>query len=468
MPTHNAQLAALAAHFAGQRDAIMDAWRDKVIADPQLTTGDTLPKIQLNDHLPALLQDFERALMARDTETQVATADQQEDDAAAHGLHRWQQGFDLSELSRELGRLNECVVAALDQCTIVRDDLSQATLAEARLVWAGMYSVTLGASTAQYFKLQQHEAAGQVAQLEQALEALRQLEMQRAELWQQAAHDLRGNLGVVVLATAGLASPRATAALQDKFLGALGRNVRGLHHLLEDVTSLARLQGGQEYRTATELDASALLGEIARGLQTAADEACLSLSFDGPKAFVIDGDAVKIRRIVQNLVLNAIKFTPEGGVSVRWGPHAEGDTAERWFIRVADTGPGLHATHAASLTRDLAQATHQSQHLDSAHHSGNVAHAAGGLHAQPAGESGAADKPGASPHARRTVQREGEGIGLSIVKRLCGLLDATLEFESQAGQGTTFVILLPRRYMSAAPAAAAQAAKVAVRPGDSS
>ena len=466
MPTHNEQLAALAAHLAGQRDAIMDAWRDKVSADPQLTTGDTLPKVQLNDHLPALLQDFERSLLASDTDTQAATADQQVDDAAAHGLHRWQQGFDLSELSRELGRLNECVVVALDQCANVRDDISQAALAEARSVWASMYSVALGASTAQYFKLQQHEAAGQVADLEQALESLRQLEVQRAELWRQAAHDLRGNLGVVVLATAGLASSRATAALQEKFLGRLDRNVRALQHLLEDVTSLARLQGGQECRTVAELDASALLGEIAQGLQTAADEARLSLSFDGPKAFVIEGDAVKIRRIVQNLVLNAIKYTPQGGVSVSWGPHAEGDSAARWFIRVADTGPGLRVTNTASLTRDLEQATHQSQQLASAHRLGDVAHAEGRLYAPPTGNSQAAEAANettASSNSGRAVQREGEGIGLSIVKRLCGLLDATLEFDSQAGQGTTFVILLPRQYLSAPPASAALATVVAAR-----
>ena len=461
MTADHKQLAALAAHLAGQRDTIMDAWRSKVIADPQLTTGDTLPNVQLNDHLPALLQDFERSLLARDSDTRAATANEHQDDAAAHGLHRWQQGFDLSEVSRELGRLNECVVVALDQCAHMRADISQAALAQARAVWAGMYSVALGASTAQYFKLQQIEAAGQVAELERALESLRQLDVQRAELWQQAAHDLRGNLGIVVLASAGLASPRATAALQEKFLGALDRNVRALQHVLQDVTSLARLQGGQECRTVAELDASALLGEIAQGLRTGADEARLSLNFDGPEAFVIEGDAVKIRRIVQNLVLNAIKYTPKGGVTVRWGPYAEGATADRWYIRVTDTGPGLQAAHTASLTRGLAQATDLTRQLVSAQHSGDVAHAECGLDAPPAANSRAADETAASSQDGRRVQREGEGIGLSIVKRLCGLLDATLEFESLAGQGTTFVILLPRRYT---PAAASQSSAVAAAP----
>ena len=49
---------------------------------------------------------------------------------------------------------------------------------------------------------------------------------------------------------------------------------------------------------------------------------------------------------------------------------------------------------------------------------------------------------------RRAVQQErGEGIGLSIVKRLCELLDATVEMESKPGEGTTVRVLFPRSYV---------------------
>ena len=47
---------------------------------------------------------------------------------------------------------------------------------------------------------------------------------------------------------------------------------------------------------------------------------------------------------------------------------------------------------------------------------------------------------------RQIYQNAGEGIGLSIVKHLCELLDATMELESQINVGTTFRILLPRQY----------------------
>ena len=74
-------------------------------------------------------------------------------------------------------------------------------MSTARRAWAELCSEGVSESTAQYFDLQQIEALGHVRDLEQALEQVRELQRQRAELWREAAHDLRGNLGVVANAT---------------------------------------------------------------------------------------------------------------------------------------------------------------------------------------------------------------------------------------------------------------------------
>jgi signal transduction histidine kinase len=437
MPIRHDQLVQLASYLAQRRDAVMEAWRTKVTVDPKLTTGTSLPRAQLHDHLPALLEDFERRLVAGDSQTRAAAVDEQKGDAAAHGLHRWQQGFDLSEVSRELGRLNECVVAELDDCAIVHPEMAHSVMAEARTVWAALYSVAIGSSISRYFELQQLEAAGHVADLEQALHSLRELEVQRAELWQQAAHDLRGNLGVVVMATAGLTSAQVSADARQKFLGSLDRNVRALHRLLEDVTSLARLQGGQELRSLARMDASRLLRELAESVQSMADERNLLLTFDGPETLMVEGDAIKTMRIVQNLVLNAIKYTPQGGVYVSWGQSGEAD-ADRWFIQVKDTGPGFHSGPGAPLAGALGVATDQAKDVVADEISGEVTHV---KRAQPGVPLARLDK-------RAVYQQDGEGIGLSIVKRLCGMLDATLEVDSKVDEGTTFRVLLPRQYTS--------------------
>ena len=428
------QLAAFGARLAERRSAILRSWEERVAADPKLLTGNSLPAAQLHDHLAALLEDFERRLQMKDAAVGAASEDAQMGDAAAHGLHRWQQGFDLAELVRELGRLNESVVAEIDRCASEPALQGRELLAKVHGVWASLYSVATSSSADQFFKLQQLEAAGHVSDLERALDALRLLESQRAVLWQEAAHDLRGNLGVVSLVAAGLAIPAIDADKKQKFVVSLERNVRALHNTLQDVTTLARLQGGQEVRSVTEFDVSKLLLDLVAATEGLAQERDLFLNADGPPAFMIEGDAAKIRRVVQNLMLNAIGYTVRGGVTVSWGDEHEDESA-RWFVRVADTGPGLQVGPGSALAGAISVASEQARDVAKAEASGEVLHV-----------SREEADPVVKPDGRGSVQRTGEGLGLSIVKRLCTLLDATIEIHSQPDQGTSFRILLPRRY----------------------
>lgn len=439
MPSGETEFAALAAYIAQRRGAILRAWRTAVTSDPALTSGASLPRAQLHDHIPALLLDFEQRLAADGAGQAADVKDAksvQRGDAAAHGLHRWQQGFDLTEVTRELSRLNECVVVELDSYAAAHPELDRAVMPSARRIWAQQCGAAIGASTTQYFRLQQLEANSHIRDLEQALEALRELEQQRAQLWQQAAHDLRGNLGVVANATAGLTSANASVLTRGNFLRLLDRNVRALRLLLDDVTSLARLEGGRERRSAERMDASAVLRDVCEGLQVYAQERNLFLRFNGPASLWVEGDLVKTRRITQNLVLNAIKYTQQGGVTVSWADTDGGD-AERWFVQVQDTGPGFHAGPGSQLVGALEEATDQARQILTNAKQGEVSHADGSL---------AETRQFERDDSRPIHQNAGEGIGLSIVKRLCDLLDATLEVESKIDVGTTFRILLPRQY----------------------
>jgi signal transduction histidine kinase len=398
----DAERAALADHLTGRRAGILEAWRIAIKRDPALNTGDSLPRAQLFDHIPAMLSTFERELRrSRRAETELEHVAAQEF-AVAHGLQRWQQGYDLREVTRELGKLNECVVAELEGFMAANPQISQASIADARRLWAGLCSTGIEESVGQYFQLQQQEAAGQVEELERALGEIRELEQQRADLWRQAAHDLRGNLGVVANATVGLAHGGMRESTRDDFVRILMRNVTTLHHLLDDVTSLARLQAGREQRQIEPLDVTPIVQQLCEGVRPLAQQRRLFLRCDGPPGFAADGDAVKIRRIAQNLVLNAVKFTRQGGITVSWGD-SDANDPKRWQLCVADTGPGFH--------------------------------------------NAAPRSPG---------DEAGEGIGLSIVKRLCELLDATIEMKSVTDVGTTFRILFPRQYTNPASAPAVQ------------
>lgn len=423
MPLQANELAALADELTGCRDAILQDWRASVIADSALTTGASLPHTQLNDHIPAVLEGFENQLRAPRVETTHLG------DAAAHGLHRWQQGFGLAEVVRELGRLNECVVVQLEA---LAPRHSGAAMAMARAVWAQVYSLAVSASTAQYFKLQQLEATAYARGLEQALDTLRRLEQQRALLWQEAAHDLRGNLGVVSNATAGLGARQADPAARETFLRLLGHNVQALHRLLDDVTTLARLQSGQEERNLDTVDVAPLLRDLGDVLDDQAQQKGLAFSLQGPAPFVVKTDAVKLRRIVQNLVLNAVRYTRTGSVEVSW---ADGDAQdlERWKLIVRDTGPGIRQQSAPEIKDALEVATQHAKQVVEDNRANQVTH----IVEEDAGVPEPGEAQGTDVH--------GEGIGLSIVKRLCEVLDATVQVDSDAS-GTTFLILFPRNY----------------------
>ena len=434
MPSIDGGLHALAHHLKSRRDAILRSWRSSIRRDPSSSSGDALPCVDLYDHIPALLSTFERQLegSSADAPEQQGTGRAQ---AAAHGLQRWQQGYDLREVMRELGKLNEVVVAELEAYAQVDADATR----EASLQWAALYGTGCEESVGQYYQLQQQEAAGHVKDLENALEEIQQIEKQRADLWRQAAHDLRGNLGVVANATVGLSHGGLREPLRDNFVRILMRNVTSLHHLLNDVTDLARLQAGAEPRRSNTVDVSNVLQQLCEGIRSIAQQRSLFLRCEGPEVFAVEGDEVKIRRIAQNLILNAVKFTNTGGVTVRWGD-SDGHDPKRWELRISDTGPGLHSGSDKPLAEALEKAQQRAEDTKPGDAAG--AHASG---ASSVSDAYAARSMTPAPGAA-APGATGEGLGLSIVKRLCDLLDATIEVTSEAGVGTSFRILLPRHY----------------------
>ena len=429
------QLAALAAYLTARREAIMQAWRKAVERDPEMMTGASLPRAQLNDHVPELLDAYGEKLLVVTGRQLRAFEKTHKDDAAAHGLQRWQQGYDLREVSREWGRLQLCMADELEGYATAHPELDEGVMSTARRAWIEICTEGASESTSQYFHLQQIEAMGHVRDLEQAMEQVQTLEQQRGALWQEAAHDLRGNLGVVANATAILGMQNVPQQQRDDFVRVLDRNVSSLRALLEDVTSLARLQAGQERRQIKAFDAAAVLKELCERMQSLADERGLFLKLEGPSKLAVEGDAIKVQRIAQNLLLNGIKYTPVGGVTVSWGDSRQND-AQRWMLCVQDTGPGFHAGPGSPMAGALEEATEESRQVDHAARAGVTART-----------TGTPTLPPASDSDRRAIhQEQGEGIGLSIVKRLCELLDASVEMESSPGEGTTIRVLFPRGY----------------------
>jgi signal transduction histidine kinase len=421
------QLAALASHLSVRRAAILQAWRDAVNADRELTAPSSLPRTQFNDHIPELLDAFEESLHICSRQERIAATEERKEDAASHGLQRWQQGYHLREVTREWGHLHLCLVSELEEYSLAHRDLEPSTMPIAWRALATLCSQGVSESTTKYFHLQQVEAEGHVRDLEQTLDEVRALDRMRMDLFRQAAHDLRGNVGVVKNVSSGLTQEAIPESMRPEFLQLLEKSVSSLHSMLDEVMDLSRLQAGHELRDVKTIDVAVLLQELLESLQPQAMERGLFLHADGVNSLIVDGDAIKIRRIAQNLLLNALKYTRTGGVTMGWGDGRNNDS-KRWMLWVKDTGPGFHAGPGAPLAEALEDATAESKQEDQ--HT-------------PLGEQDPKDQP----TDRRPVHQEpGEGIGLSIVKRLCELLDATIELESKPGMGATFRVLFPRHY----------------------
>jgi signal transduction histidine kinase len=434
-PHAGAELAAVASHFAARRDELLERWREAADRDPQLTTASALSRAQFYDHIPAVLEAFERRLRARRCDEKTAAADDQREGAAGHGMHRWQQGYQQREAMREWRHLQLCLVDELEAFALAHPELGMSAMSAARRALAELCSEGVCESADQYAQLQQAEAAGRVRDLERALAAFGDLETRRAATWREAAHDLRGTLGIVKNATVTLDHPAAPDSARAQTLATLQRGVASMQALLNDLIDLARLEAGQERRETAPFDAAALLGELCLGTRPLAAERGLALAATGSATLPVEGDRLKTYRIAQNLLLNAVRYTERGGVAVRWAPDPTDEPA-RWVLCVQDTGPGLPAESAAPLAQALKAATEEAQAV------GEKAEGAGerSAQAEPAPLLRSQSAPPPSPAAA------GEGIGLAIVKRLCELLDASLELHTEHGKGTTFRVIFPRRY----------------------
>jgi signal transduction histidine kinase len=419
---------------------LLQYWRQAVRHDEELATCAGLSRSALDDHIPRIIDDFARRLRSEHAHDPATVDGQQRRDAAEHGMHRWQQGYDIREAVREWGHLETVIMRELDDYAAGHPRLEPEVMSAARESLLKLGIEGTSESAAHYVRLQQAEAASRVRDLESSLHALQMLEDERSKLLRETAHDLRGSVGVLASTTALLARPQVEGRARDHFHNLLQRRIRSMGALLTDLVELARLEAGQSPLKIEPFDAAQRLREYCELLRPAAAELNLFLKCKGPDSLPVEGDPLKLQRIVQNLLLNALKATKQGGVVVRWSV-GKSKTPQQWVLSIGDTGPGFALQSAGPLRHALKRAT------DAAHDA-----EAQGLDRsdEPAERKVSDDVLPARTGPGSATLPSGEGIGLSIVKRLCEVLGATLELETAPGLGTTIRIAFPLRYAATA------------------
>ena len=214
-----------------------------------------------------------------------------------------------------------------------------------------------------------------------------------------ASHELRTPLAVIRgEADVALDHDRSSAEYKES-LAIIQDEARRLTRLIDDLLNLARADAGHVNLRVEEFYLNDLLAECCRSVQGAAITKNIGLECQSPGDVAYRGDQELMRRLVLNLLDNAIRYTPQGGKVSASLEAANGNLR----LQVADTGVGIPPEAA--------------EHIFERFYRGDQA---------------------------RSRQNGGFGLGLSIVKWIAESHRGTVELSSQPGAGTTFTVLLER------------------------
>jgi two-component system phosphate regulon sensor histidine kinase PhoR len=234
---------------------------------------------------------------------------------------------------------------------------------------------------------------------------LRRLERLRQEFVANVSHELKTPLSVIKVCIETLLD----GAMDDsrhraQFLEQISRQTDRLHALILDLLSLARIESGTEAFNFQAVPVAAVVAACLERHRPRAEAKRQTLEAlppppEAPSGQTVWADEEAVEQILDNLLDNALKYTPEGGrITVGW--HGE---EEQVCMEVSDTGIGIPEA-------DLPRIFERFFRVDKA----------------------------------RSREMGGTGLGLSIVKHLTQAMHGSVRAASRPGVGTTFTICLPQ------------------------
>ncbi|VWX61330.1 Signal transduction histidine kinase [Burkholderiales bacterium 8X] len=239
--------------------------------------------------------------------------------------------------------------------------------------------------------------AAEGIELAAARDAAVQADLGKSGFLAAASHDLRQPLQAMSLNSGELmrlaADDDARSIARD-----IVASIDDLRSMLDGLLDVSKLDAGGVAPESRDLSIGRLVEGVCNSFRAAASARGLAIDWQCPPGLVGRSDPELLRRILANLVDNALKFTQQGGVQVT------AEAVENGIrIEVRDTGIGIAAEDQGRVFDDLVQV-------------GN-------------------------PERNRA---QGHGLGLGIVRRLARLLGIGLELESRLGQGSVFRLQVPR------------------------
>lgn len=166
----------------------------------------------------------------------------------------------------------------------------------------------------------------------------RELAALRRDQTAMLVHDLRHPLSTLLMLAETLDGEEVSREEQRLASGMIRRTVAELQRLVDSVLTASRLEAGVFAVSPAEASLASVLTASVAGFAPLAQRRSVALSLTGPAQSAVRVDVEKLRQVVDNLLANALKFSPRGGaVQVRV------DGGDRDFVRVsvADEGPGV-------------------------------------------------------------------------------------------------------------------------------
>ena len=247
------------------------------------------------------------------------------------------------------------------------------------------------------------------AELDERADYLRRASELKTKFLSNVSHEFRTPLNSII-SLARLLMDKLDGDLtpeQEKQVRYIESSARDLQEMVNDLLDLAKVEAGKIKIRVKSFEVQELFSALKGMLKPLlADNSAVDLIFEDPVGLPpLRTDEGKVSQIVRNLISNALKFTPEGKVSVCAKPSGNNSV----LFEVSDTGIGIPAEYHETIFQEFSQIENPLQD-----------------------------------------RHRGTGLGLPLCRNLTLLLGGRLWFESEPGKGSTFFVEIPMAYVGEA------------------